>query len=70
MGLARNGLPEIVEGGRHGFLVARTDPDELAGAIVAALMDPDRLARMGQSGQRRVLNSYSWDRVAEAIAFS
>jgi glycosyltransferase involved in cell wall biosynthesis len=70
MGLARNGLPEIVEGGRHGFLVARPDPDELANAIVAALMDPDRLARMGQSGQRRVLNSYSWDRVAEAIAFS
>lgn len=69
MGLARNGLPEIVEGGRHGFLVARPDPDELANAIVAALMDPDRLARMGQSGQRRVLNSYSWDRVAEAIAF-
>jgi glycosyltransferase involved in cell wall biosynthesis len=70
LGLDRHGLPEIAEGGRHGFLVARADPAELADALVAALGDADRLAAMGRSGQRHVMNSYSWDRVAERIAFA
>lgn len=69
LGLKRHGLPEITEGGRHGFLVAEADPAELAEAILAALRDTDRLAEMGRSGQRHVLSSYSWDRVAEQIAF-
>lgn len=69
LGLNRHGLPEIVENGRHGFLVERADPDALAGAILAALSDPRRLAEMGWSGQRRVMERYSWDRVAEQMAF-
>lgn len=69
VGLARNGLPEIIEGGRHGFMVERADPDALADTIVTALANPRRLEQMGGTGQRRVLNAYSWDRVAEAIAF-
>ena len=69
LGLDRHGLPEITEGGRHGFLVAQADPVELADAILVALREPDRLAEMGRSGQRHVLSSYSWDRVAEQIAF-
>jgi glycosyltransferase involved in cell wall biosynthesis len=69
LGLDRQGLPEIVEGGRHGFLVAHADPAELADALLVALDDPGRLAAMGRSGQRHVMASYSWDRVAEQIAF-
>jgi len=69
LGLDRHGLPEITEGGRHGFLVAQADPASLAEVILGALCDPGRLAEMGRSGQRHVLNSYSWDRVAERIAF-
>jgi glycosyltransferase involved in cell wall biosynthesis len=70
MGLARNGLPELVDGGRHGFLVDRADPEALAGAIVCALSDPARLERMAETAQRYVLNTHSWDRVAERILFS
>src|SRR5205823_5181054 len=40
MGLARNGLPELVDGGRHGFLVDRAEPEALPGAIVCAFSDP------------------------------
>ncbi len=69
LGLDRHGLPEIVEGGRHGFLVPNADAAELAEALLDALSRPDRLAAMGCSGQHRVMNSYSWDRVAERIAF-
>jgi glycosyltransferase involved in cell wall biosynthesis len=70
LGLNRHGLPEIVEGGRHGFLVERADPQELAETIVAAVADPARLAEMGVSGQRHVLSAYSWDRAAERIVFA
>ena len=70
MGLARNGLPELVDGGRHGFLVDRAEPAALAAAILCALSDPARLERMAIAGQRHVLGAYSWDRVAEQIVFS
>jgi glycosyltransferase involved in cell wall biosynthesis len=69
MGLRRNGLPELVDGGRHGFLVDRAEPGALAEAIVNALSDPARLERMAVAAQRHVIASYSWDRVAEQIVF-
>jgi len=69
LGLDRNGLPEITAEGRHGFLVSEPDADELATAILDAVSDPERLARMGETGQRHVLQSYSWDIAAERIAF-
>ncbi|MDE2228390.1 MAG: glycosyltransferase family 4 protein [Alphaproteobacteria bacterium] len=69
LGLNRNGLPEIVEGGRHGFLVDEATPEAVAAGILSALSDPARLQRMGESGQRHVITTYSWDRVAERIAY-
>jgi glycosyltransferase involved in cell wall biosynthesis len=69
MGLDRNGLPELVDGGRHGFLVDRADPAALAEAILCALSDPARLERMATVAQRHVLHNYSWNRVAERIAY-
>jgi glycosyltransferase involved in cell wall biosynthesis len=70
MGLNRNGLPELVDGGRHGFLVDRADPAALGDAIVCAVSDPQRLARMAEVAQRHVSENYSWNRVAERIAYS
>jgi glycosyltransferase involved in cell wall biosynthesis len=70
IGLRRNGLPEILENGRHGFLVAEANAPALADAILAALADPTRLAAMGLSGQKHVLQNYSWDRVAQAMAMA
>jgi len=70
MGLNRNGLPELVDGGRHGFLVDRADPAALAEAIRSAVSDPQRLERMASTAQRHVLKNYSWSRVAERIAYS
>jgi glycosyltransferase involved in cell wall biosynthesis len=68
LGLRRNGLPEITGNGACGFLVDQADPHAVAAAIVAAAHDPDRLAQMGLEGQRRVLSTYSWDRVAARMA--
>lgn len=69
LGLRRHGLPEILSDGGHGFLVDRADPRLLAEAILEALSDADRLARMAASGQQHVLGTYSWDTVAEKMAF-
>ncbi len=69
MGLARNGLPELVDNGRHGFLVDRAEPEALAQAIVCALSDPARLERMAAAAQRYALGTHSWDRVAERMLF-
>jgi glycosyltransferase involved in cell wall biosynthesis len=70
MGLARNGLPELVDNCRHGFLVDRADPQSLAEAILSALSDPHRLESMAERAQAYVLATHSWDRVAERILFS
>lgn len=70
VGLRRNGLPELVDGGRHGFLVDQADPSALADAIVSAVSDPARLESMAAAAQRHVLGAYSWDRVAEQVVFS
>jgi glycosyltransferase involved in cell wall biosynthesis len=70
LGLDRNGLPEIVEGGKHGFLTEHPNPRDLAEVIVDAVSDPKRLAAMGHSGQQHVLNAYTWDIAAERIAFA
>ena len=70
MGLNRNGLPELVDGGRHGFLVDRPEPAALAEAILSAVSEPERLERMAMMAQRHVLDTYSWDRVAQRIAFA
>jgi glycosyltransferase involved in cell wall biosynthesis len=68
IGLNRNGLPEITENGKHGFLLSKAVPRALANAIIDALSDPQRLEMMGKSGQQHVLANYSWDRVAETMA--
>ena len=64
VGLRRNGLPEILEGGRHGFLADSASPEAVANAVIEALSNPGRLAEMGQSGQHHVLAHYSWARAA------
>jgi glycosyltransferase involved in cell wall biosynthesis len=56
-------LPEVV--GEAGILVPPADPRALAVAIRALLDDPDRAARMGRAGLRRVLEQFTWRRAAE-----
>ena len=44
------GLPEVVDDGRTGLLVAPDRPDELAGAIVSLLRDERRRKTMEERG--------------------
>jgi glycosyltransferase involved in cell wall biosynthesis len=54
------GLPEFVEEGRTGWLVAPGSPEELAEAIVVAAADRERLSAYGEAGRERAVQ-YSSD---------
>ena len=65
------GIPEIVVDGQTGLLV---DLDEsapaafeagLADGIAGLLAEPERAARMGEAGRRRVLDRFSWPTIAD-----
>jgi len=65
-------LKEMVVRGETGEHVECGDAAELADKLIVLLADPQRLARMGAAGRRRVLDYYTWDKVVnrlrEAIA--
>jgi alpha-maltose-1-phosphate synthase len=60
-------IPEMIEDGESGFLVARDDADQLAERMISLADDPERSMRMGEAGRRRLLARFTWDRVAERI---
>lgn len=57
---------ELVDDGEDGFLV-RQDPGEIAGRIMDLLGDEKLRERMGRSGREKVLQRYTWDRIAEKM---
>ncbi|MBV9464761.1 MAG: glycosyltransferase family 4 protein [Solirubrobacterales bacterium] len=62
------GIPEIVEDGVSGRLVAPGRADALAGALVELLADPELRSSMGKAGRRRVEQEYEIRRSASALA--
>ena len=62
-------IPEVVgPDGECADLVTPGDVGELHAAVSALLDDPERRARMGAAGRRRVLKRFSWRAVAVATA--
>ncbi len=62
-------IPEVVgPDGECADLVTPGDVGELYDALGALLDDPERRARMGAAGRRRVEELFSWRAVAEATA--
>jgi glycosyltransferase involved in cell wall biosynthesis len=49
-----SGIPELIEDGTTGVLVAPEEPDELALALSRLIRDPARRRTLGESGRRRV----------------
>lgn len=60
-------LREMVTPDVNGDLVAVGNVDDLADKLEAHLRAPDRLRRWGQAGRTRVLERYTWKRVAQRI---
>ena len=61
-------LPEVLERSGGGSLVPRDDPEALATAIRILLEDPARRDRLARRGRERVVEHFSWSRIAATTA--
>ncbi|MFF5493589.1 glycosyltransferase family 4 protein [Streptomyces aquilus] len=64
---AVNGVPDLVEHGATGLLVAPADPDGAAQAVGWLLDHPREAARMGQQGRQRVRAVFSPQTMCTAV---
>ncbi len=64
---AFGGGPEIVRDGETGYVVDPNDTPLFARRLAALVADPDLRAAMGAAGRRRVLESFTLSRQAEAV---
>jgi glycosyltransferase involved in cell wall biosynthesis len=60
-------FPEIVDHGRTGVLVERSDAPALADAILQLLSNPDQRDAMARAAVERASTMFSWDRIAEDL---
>ena len=65
VGTTAGAVPEVIgRDGESGLLVPPADPDALAGAIRAALDDPQLRTRIGEAGRARALSKFTWRQTA------
>jgi len=57
-------VPQLVRSGESGILVAN-DEEEIVAALSAMRADPAARERFGKAGRDRVLNGFTWDKVAK-----
>ena len=60
-------FPEIVEEGKTGFLVERSDSDALATAIIQLIENEDLRASMGELGLEKAVELYSFETMADNL---
>jgi len=61
------GIPELVNDGETGYLVAPGDLDALADRIVRLLADPDLRLRLGQRGRQHVMEHFTKERMLDKV---
>lgn len=60
-------MPEIIDEGVTGRLVARYEPEPLAEALIELLTDPDKASAMGHAAHARVLREHRWTDVLDRL---
>jgi len=63
-----SGIPELVDDGRTGVLVAPEAPEEFARALAALIADPARRRALGGAGRRRVAEKFGLESNIERLA--
>ncbi|MBV9974218.1 MAG: glycosyltransferase family 4 protein [Hyphomicrobiales bacterium] len=61
-------VPEFIEDGREGVLVAPDDPTALSAALAALIADPPRRAKLGKAAREKFMRSFSFENGIAAIA--
>ncbi|NLA31849.1 MAG: glycosyltransferase family 4 protein [Methanomicrobiales archaeon] len=60
-------IRKVVTDAGCGILVDPTSPDAIAEAVIYLMEHPEEAQRMGESGQRAVLERYNWGRMEERL---
>jgi glycosyltransferase involved in cell wall biosynthesis len=63
-----SGIPELIEDGATGVLVAPESPEELARALRALIADPARRRALGEAGRQRVREKFGLERNIARLA--
>ena len=63
-----SGIPELIEDGKHGFLVPPGDAPALADALQRLHADPSLRIALGREGRAKVLSEFDLDTNAAALA--
>lgn len=63
-----SGIPELIEDGASGRLVAAKDPAAFADALAALIRDPGMRARLGAAGCARLRAAFDFEAGVDAIA--
>ncbi|VVB91410.1 Trehalose synthase [uncultured archaeon] len=58
------GVEDVIADGHTGFLVPPADPASICKAIETLLSDEKTLKRFGMEGRRRVMENFTWEKVA------
>jgi len=64
---AVGGIPDVLDAGRTGLLVAPRDADALTDAIVGLAADPDRRRAMGEAARRKIVPDYGLEAMVRRI---
>ncbi|MCK4322985.1 MAG: glycosyltransferase family 4 protein, partial [Armatimonadetes bacterium] len=65
IGSRSGGIPDAIVDGETGLLVNPEDAAQIANAIIRLISDEAIAQRLGQNAGRRVLDDFTWERVAE-----
>lgn len=61
------GVPEAVVEGETGLAARPGDPEDLARCVLHLLCNPQEASEMGRAGRQRVVEGFSWGRVASTL---
>ena len=62
------GVPQVIEHGRHGWLVEPGSSDSLADALETLMTSPELARTLADRGRQRQQESFSDDSMAEGVA--
>jgi glycosyltransferase involved in cell wall biosynthesis len=65
VGLARGGVPEVLENGKNGLLFGEPDPKSLALAIARLLSNPAEARQLGAAARETIIAGFSSDHMVE-----
>ncbi|MBS3816342.1 MAG: glycosyltransferase family 4 protein [Candidatus Thermoplasmatota archaeon] len=61
------GVPEVIDEDETGFIVEYGDPKKLSSNILTLLRNPRMRKEMGEKGRKKVLENFTWKKVAEEV---